>query len=130
MTLAEPLFYDRALTRIVRYMAVLTALGTVAVWFHGGWRWSAGFLAGALVSYLSFRGFERVANSLGPATEAKPPRARVAIFLGVRYLLLAAAGYAIVRFSTLSLTAALLGLFVSAAAVILEILYELIYART
>src|SRR4029077_643670 len=108
----------------------LAAIGTVAVWFHGGWRWSAGFLAGALVSYLSFRGFERVVNSLGPATEARPPRARVAILMGVRYLLLAAGAYAIVRFSTLSLTAALLGLFVSAAAVILEILYELIYART
>jgi hypothetical protein len=130
MTLAEPFFYDRALARIVRWMLTLAAIGTVAVWFHGGWRWSAGFLAGSLVSYLSFRGLQRVAQSLGPATEAKPPRARVAILMGVRYLLLAAGGYAIVRFSTLSLTAALLGLFVSAAAVILEILYELIYART
>ena len=130
MTLAEPLFYDRALARIVRCMLALTVIGTVIVWFHGGWRWSAGFVAGALVSYLSFRGFERVANLLGPATEVKPPRVRVAILMGARYLLLAAGGYAIVRFSTLSLTAALLGLFVSAAAVILEILYELIYART
>jgi len=34
------------------------------------------------------------------------------------------------RFSTLSLAAVLLGLFVSVAAVILEILFELIYART
>lgn len=130
MTLAEPLFYDRALTRIVRSILALAAVGTVAVGFYGGWRWSAGFLAGALVSYLSFRGFQRLVDSLGPATEAKPPRARVAILMGARYLLLAAGGYAIVRFSTLSLTAALLGLFVSAAAVILEILYELIYART
>lgn len=130
MTLAEPLLYDRALVRIVRCMLALAAIGTLAVWFHGGWRWSAGFLAGALVSYLSFRGLQRVVDTLGPATEAKPPRARVAVLMGVRYLLLAAGAYAIVRFSTLSLTAALLGLFVSAAAVILEILYELIYART
>ncbi len=130
MTLAEPLFYDRALARIVRYMLVFAAIGTVAVWFRGGWRWSAGFVIGALISYLSFRGFQRLVDSLGPATEAKPPRLRVAILMGARYLLLAAGGYAIVRFSTLSVTAALLGLFVSAAAVILEILYELIYART
>jgi hypothetical protein len=130
MTLAEPLLYDRALVRIARSMLALAAIGTVVVWFSGGWRWSAGFLIGALISYLSFRGFQRLVNSLGPAAEAKPPRARVAILMGVRYLLLAAGAYAIVRVSTLSLTAALLGLFVSAAAVILEILYELIYART
>jgi hypothetical protein len=130
MSLDDPLFHDRALGRIARFMLALAAIGTAAVWFHGGWRWSSGFLIGALVSYLSFRGFERVANSLGPNAAAKPPRARVAILMGVRYLLLAAGGYAIVRFSTLSLKAALLGLFLSAAAVMLEILYELIYART
>jgi|SRR5579862_1486025 len=130
MTLNEPLFYDRALARIVRCILALAAVGLVGVWFYGGWRWSAGFFVGALISCLSFRGFRRLVNSLGPATEAKPPRVRVAILMGVRYLLLAAGAYAIVRVSTLSLTAALLGLFVSTAAVILEILYELIYART
>ena len=46
--------------------------------------------------------------------------------LGLRYVLLAAAGYVILRFSEISLTAALVGLFVSAAAVIIEILYQLI----
>jgi hypothetical protein len=130
MTPAEASFYARALARIGRSMLALAAIGAVAGWFYGGWRWSAGFLAGALVSYLSFLGLRRVANSLGPASAAHPPRARVAVLVGLRYLLLAVGAYAIVRFSTLSLTAALLGLFVSAAAVILEILYELMYART
>ena len=50
--------------------------------------------------------------------------------LRVRYLLLGLGAYAIVRFSEISLTAALVGLFVSTAAVILEILIELIYVRT
>jgi len=45
-------------------------------------------------------------------------------------LLLGLGAYAILKFSEISLTAALVGLFVSTAAVILEILIELIYART
>jgi hypothetical protein len=38
-------------------------------------------------------------------------------------------GYVIVKFFRLSLAAALLGLFVAVAAVLLEIAYEIIYAR-
>ena len=54
------------------------------------------------------------------------PKHRTAIMLGLRYLLLAAAGYAILRYSEISLTAALVGLFVPAAAVVIEILYQLV----
>ena len=48
----------------------------------------------------------------------------------VPILLLGLAAYAILRFSEISLTACLVGLFVPTAAVILEILIELIYAGT
>ena len=50
--------------------------------------------------------------------------------IGGGIFLLGLGAYAIVRFSEISLTAALVGLFAPAAAVILEILVELIYART
>jgi hypothetical protein len=50
--------------------------------------------------------------------------------MGLRYLLLAAGAYAIVNFTSLSLPAALMGLFVPVAAVILEIVFELIYASS
>ena len=69
-------------------------------------------------------------NALGQAAIGKPPKTRVAVFLGLRYLLLAAAGYVILNYSKLSVAAGLIGLFVPAAAVILEILFELIYAGT
>ena len=52
------------------------------------------------------------------------------MFFGLRYFLLGLGAYAIVKFSEISLTAALVGLFAPAAAVILEILIELIYAGT
>jgi hypothetical protein len=52
-----------------------------------------------------------------------------AVFFVVRYLLLAGAAYVILRYSKLSLPAMLAGLFVSLAAVTIEILIQLGYAR-
>jgi hypothetical protein len=54
----------------------------------------------------------------------------VAVVFGLRYLILAAGAYAIVKYSELSLAAALAGLFVAVAAVLVEILFELVYAGT
>jgi len=111
-------------------MAVLSAAGAVACGLYGGWRWMIGFVLGAAASWINFRWLKQMVNSLGEAAIKKPPKLRVAVVLGVRYLLLAAAGYVILNYSAVSVAAALVGLFVPAAAVILEILYELIYART
>ena len=47
----------------------------------------------------------------------------------LRYLLLGCGAYVILRYSSISMAAALAGSFVSAAAVIVEILFELTYAR-
>jgi hypothetical protein len=82
-----------------------------------------------LASYFNFRWLKRVVDALA-GVAAKRPSPRFAILMGLRYLLLAAGAYVIVTFTTLSLSAALTGLFVPAAAVVVEILYELIYAPT
>jgi hypothetical protein len=121
---------DRAVERILRLTLGLIAFGTVVYFGVAGWRGASGFLLGGSASYLGFRGLKRTVYSLGRTSDQRPPRASVAVFLGLRYLLLAAGAYAIVRFSEISLTAALVGLFAPAAAVILEILVELFYAGT
>ena len=121
---------DLAVGRISRFTLALTASGAAIYFVVGGWRGGCGFLLGGLVSYLNFRWLKRTVNTLGETVGGKPPRAWVAIVLGLRYLLLGLGAYAILRFSEISLTAALVGLFVSTGAVILEILIELIYART
>jgi len=123
-------FLDRALARIDILLAFLTIAGLIAASVRGGWKWAVGFLLGAAASWMNFRWLKQMVNSLGQAAAGKPPKARVAVFLGLRYLLLAAAGYVILNYSKLSLAAGLIGLFVPAAAVILEILFELIYAGT
>ena len=61
---------------------------------------------------------------------ARPTRTRVAMLAGLRYVLLGGGAYVILKYSSISITAALVGLFVSVAAVIVEIVIELAYART
>ena len=121
---------DLATGRISRLTLALTGSGAAIYFAMAGWRGGCGFLLGAIVSYLNFRWLKRTVNALGETIGGKPPRAWVAVVLGLRYVLLGLGAYAILRFSEISLTAALVGLFVSTAAVILEILIELIYAGT
>ena len=127
MAVLDERYLDRAVARMARTMAVMSAAGILLLFFWQGWQWSAGFALGAAASWLNFRWLKKLVDSLGQlAAGAKPPKKRTAVMLGLRYILLAGAGYAIVRFSEISLPAALVGLFVSAAAVVIEILYQLI----
>jgi hypothetical protein len=126
----DQLFFGRALARIHLWIAFLTGSGAIAAGIYGGWRWTVGFLLGAAASWINFRWIRQLVNSLGDVPAAARPRKRVAVILGLRYLLLGVAAYAILNFTALSLAAAFFGLFVPVAAVILEILFELVYAGT
>ena len=119
-------YLDRSVTRMIRSMAAMSAAGVLLLWLWQGWRWGLGFALGAAASWLNFCWLKKLVDSLAQAASGKPPRNRAAVMLGLRYLLLAAAGYVILRSSEISLAAALLGLFVSAAAVVLEIVYQLV----
>jgi hypothetical protein len=123
-------FLDRALARIDILIPFLTIAGLIAASVRGGWKWAVGFLLGAAASWINFRWLKQMVHSLSEAAAGKRPRVRGAVFFGLRYLLLASAAYVIVNYSALSLTAGLVGLLVPAVAVILEILFELIYAGT
>jgi hypothetical protein len=116
---------DRAVGRIWKLIWAIGAGGAVALLAWRGWAWGAGWLIGAAVSALNFRWLKQLVDAIG-GEAAKP---RKAVFLGMRYLLLGGGAYVILRFSAISLPAALSGLFVSVAAVIIEILFELAYAR-
>ena len=113
------------------FMAVMSIAGVLILLVWQGWRSALGFALGALASWLNFRWLKRLVDSLGRSAPGQRLKNRAAILLGMRYLLLAAGGYVILRFSEISLTAALVGLFVSAAAVIIEILFQLtVYGST
>jgi hypothetical protein len=119
-------FFDRALVRIGKAMFAVGAGGLIAATVWRGWRWGAGFAIGAAASWLNFHWLKQVVDALG---QNRPTRKRVAILAGLRYALLGGGAYVIIRYSSVSVTAALAGLFVSVAAVIIEICFELVYAR-
>lgn len=125
----EQAYFDAALRRITRMTAALAGAGFLLGLAWKGWRWAVAYLLGSSASYLNFRWLKRVVDTLGGATGARPSP-KFAVLIGLRYLLLGAGGYVIVNFTTLSLPAALIGLFVPVAAVILEIVFELVYARS
>ena len=124
-------FVENAIRRIFRLLVALTVAGCAAEWIANGWQWGLGFLVGAAAAFINFRLLKRLVYALGQAAGNSPghPKMRFAVILGLRYLLLGLAGYAILSYSELSLAAALTGLFVPVAAVIIEIVFELVYAR-
>ena len=125
MPASDEEFYRKALRRITLLMLVLAVGGGTLLAVFEGVRIGLGFLVGGGVSYLSFWRWEQVAAALAPG--ARPRSAWSLVF---RLLLLMGLAYGIIRLLGLNLAAALAGLLVAAGAVILEILYELIYAGT
>ena len=120
---AESFDFDRAAGRIERNMLWIAALGTPAAYLARGWRWAAGFLLGSLLSWLNYRWLRRMIEALGGS---RRPRG---FAFALRYLLLGAAAYVILRFSRISLAGVLAGLFVLIAAVFAETIFELIYGQ-
>jgi hypothetical protein len=123
MTAPDELTYERASERIVRFMAAIATLGAAVAWAVWGWKSAAGFLLGSLISGLNFILLKGLVNRLG---EARPRRR---FLLAYRYLLLAGGAYVILRLSPISLPAVLAGIFVFTAAVFIEVIFEIAYAR-
>jgi len=101
----------------------VAVVGTAVAGAAGGWKWAAGFLAGAVAAWLNFRWLKRLVSALG----GKP--APSSFQLALRYFLLGGCGYVIVRFSRIPVPSVIAGMLVLAAAIFIEILFELVYAR-
>ena len=120
--------YKPAVRRFYSGMVWLAGAGALAGLCFQGWRWGLAFLLGALASGLNFSWLEEAVSTLGPG--ARPPRKRLFVFLMFRYLLLGGAGYVILKVFEMSAVALISGLFVTVAALFLEIFYEIAHART
>ena len=115
----------QALTRIRKLIAAFGLGGTAAAFAWRGWPAGGGFALGAAVSWLNFRWLLQSVNALA----GRSVRKRFALVAGLRYLLLGGAAYVILRFSKINRGAAVSGLFVTAAAAIVEMIFELRNAR-
>jgi hypothetical protein len=121
-------FYDRALSRIKHLTIVVGLVGTAAMFFARGRAAAAGFLAGAGISYVNFELLSRFARVMAGSA---PKTRGWAMLIALRYAIVGVAVYVIVRILGITPVAVLAGLLAVFAAVILEILYELIlHART
>jgi hypothetical protein len=125
MTPSEGDVYVRVIHRITLAIVILGMAGTATFVVTRGWRFALGFFLGACMSYLSFWRWQRVVESLGGSIEKRSIASMV-----VRFAVLAAAAYAIVKYLDVTPVAVFLGLLISAGAVIVSILFELIYAGT
>ena len=119
-------FYQQALARIGKAMIAIAAAGLIVASAWGGWKYGVGFALGSAVSWLNFRWLQQIVDALGAT---RPTRKRVAVLAGMRYALLGGGSYVILRYSSVNLMAAMVGLFVAVAAVIVEICFELVYGR-
>jgi hypothetical protein len=121
----DELTLERGARRIGLSMAVIGVLGTCVALLARGWAWGAGFLLGTAISGLNFRWLYKLVAGLG---SGDMPRHR-GLVLGFRYVILGAGAYVIVRLSKISLMAVLAGVFVLTAAVFVEVVFEIVYAR-
>ncbi|HYL37992.1 MAG TPA: hypothetical protein VEV17_18900 [Bryobacteraceae bacterium] len=118
---------DRYALQLVRIRGIIVGLGivgTVLVSLYYGWQTGLGFLIGATVSYSSLSRWHRVVESIGGGS----PRPRMPVVSSiVQFGLLAIAAYVMVKYLQVNRLAAFSGLLVGAAAVIMVMLYELVY---
>jgi|SRR5579872_5851908 len=116
--------YARFLRGVTRLIVALGLIIAAALSVWKGPKTGISFLVGAAVSYLSFWRWQRVVETLGGAAAYRPKN----VFFIARIVLVGALAYVIIKYLGLNFAAAALGLFTSAAAVILEVIVELIYA--
>ena len=130
--MAESTPEQRLIRRVNLCMAGLTAMGAAVAAWYWGIPGLIGFIAGAAISFLNFRWMARLVFSIGQTDEdtGKPLKPVSAVLLAMRYLLFGAVGYGIFVFSEVGFLATLAGCCVHIAAVILEVIYELIYGTS
>lgn len=112
--------YGRFNRRVPWIIAALGLAGALALSLSRGILTGIAFLIGAVISFTSFWGWQRLVDSLGPN-----PRKRSRSFFILRLIGLLALACVIIKYLRLNVAAAAVGLLVSGAAVILELILEL-----
>lgn len=118
--LGEGQSYEQTARRIYRNIAIVTAAGCVAAFPISGWQAAVSFLIGAAAAYFNFSWLHKAVSAIGP--NARPTKNRIFVLISLRYLFLLGIGYVIVKVFGMKAIAALIGLFVPIAAILLEVL--------
>lgn len=117
-----PDIYQRTIRLVLQLIIAIGVGGAITFAIIKNLPFGAGFLLGASLSALSFWRWKKVVDAIG-ATRKQ----RSAWVWLLRFAILAGAAYVIVRYLEVTPAAVFLGLLVSAAAVIIAMIYELIH---
>jgi len=121
-------FYSSALRRIRQFILVLGAVGVVICLLWFGWVVAAGFLVGALISYVNHAWLERVVGALGERISSGQSRERGGAIVTravLRYAFIALGAYVIFRVSKAGLYGFLGGICLTIAAITCEAVVEM-----
>ncbi|MGA2902668.1 MAG: ATP synthase subunit I [Candidatus Korobacteraceae bacterium] len=120
-------FLDRALPRIRKFLLVLAGLGTVVCVAFFRWPVTAGFAAGAVVSYVNQLWLERAIDALGQRITSQQSHergGRIVLRALLRYVLIAGGAYVIFNVSLAGLYGFLGGICLPIAAIACEVAVE------
>lgn len=121
--------FDQAIRRLPRWILLLSAIGTILAGALTGISSAGGFLLGSLAAYLNLKVIERAANRIsrlaGAEGDAKPGSG-TGVWVFIQFTGLVLGALVILNVSRFSAAAAFCGFLVCPAAVILEIVYELV----
>lgn len=121
-------FYDSALERVRRFILLLGAVGVVVCLVCFGRVVTAGFVVGAVISYVNHVWLERVVNGLGERIASGQSTERGGVIVAravLRYAFLAAGAYVIFRVSLAGLYGFLAGVCLTIAAFACEAVIEI-----
>jgi hypothetical protein len=121
-------FYGEALARIRRFLLVLGGAGLLLCLLRWGWVVAAGFLAGAVVSYVNHWWLERVVAALGERMASGQSSERgegIVIRAVLRYAFIGLGAYVIFRISLAGLYGFLGGVCLTIAAIACEAAVEI-----
>jgi hypothetical protein len=121
--------YPVVVRRVRQIILILAVAGTIGFAAQGNRFKAFSFLAGTVISCLSFYFLHRLVVDLGGALEGKKPRGASFVLHAFRLVLLGGATFGIVKVYGASVSALAVGLVVPVTAITLEALYELTYAR-
>ncbi|MBI2688638.1 MAG: hypothetical protein HYX27_20235 [Acidobacteria bacterium] len=113
--------FSALVERLGRWIIFAGAVSWIYVAGRWGWKGAAGFAFGVVAAYLNMRW---LANAL-----SKPESVSSGLLV-LRYALAAGAAYVILETFEISPLFVLAGLLTAALAAILEVLFQLFYART
>lgn len=125
----EEIFFTGTYRRLVSTMAALALLGGAAIWIWYGQTMSLVFLLGSAIAIVNFHWLRRSVEAMGTRldrTGRPPSRAGVVLRFLLRYVLIAAAAYAILKSTANSLNGLFFGLSLPVGAILIETVYQVV----